>query len=824
MPELPTGTVTFLFTDIEGSTRILSELGPEAYGAALAEHRSLLRNSFARHGGFEVDTQGDAFFVAFGDAAAAVHAADEAQHALADGPIRVRMGLHTGMPHLADGGYVGHDVHLGARIAAAGHGGQVLLSKETRQVVGDAVELLDLGEHRLKDFAAPVWIYQLGGEPFPPLKTISNTNLPKPASSFVGRSKEVADIRTLLSNGTRLLTLTGPGGTGKTRLAIETAAELVAEFRNGTFWVDLAPLREVALVTETIAQTLGAKDVLAEHIGDRQMLLLLDNLEQVVESAADLSVLLRACPNLRLLVTSRELLRVSGEIEYAVPPLDVSEAVALFSGRSGLPPGETIAQLCRRLDNLPLAVELAAARASMLSPEQILDRLARRLDLLKGGRDADPRQRTLRATIAWSYDLLKIEEQTLFGRLSVFRGGCTVESAEAVCDADLDVLGSLVDQSLLRHANERFSMLETIREYALERLEDSEHPEVLRRRHAEHFLALAEEAEPNLLDTGAADWHERLEREHDNFRAALDHLESSGETERALRLAGAIAEFWDQRAHHVEGRRRLEGLLRDDERPTAARAKALDGVSMLAAKSADMEASARWAEEALALHRTFGNSRGIATSLWQLGYLHLEGGDHVKAEQLAKESVRLFREVGDDTSLLWATRTLAFIYYTSGDLERARPLYEDDLRRAHALGNKTLEATLLGALANVALDQGRLNDAVSIAKESLRLLPDVGDRLLVESRICSVARVLAFLGRAAIAARLVSHAESLYEETGAREPWVAKMNEKTIVTIHRQLDEAAFAEAWEQGRKLTADEAVIIAVKAMDEAGEADHV
>ncbi len=822
--DLPTGTVTLLFTDIEGSTKLLHEMGAEPYGAALAEHQRQLRAAFSSHGGVEVDTQGDAFFYAFADARAAVAAAGEAQQALTSGPTSVRMGLHTGTPHLSAEGYVGEDVHLGARIAAAGHGGQVLLSKQTRQLVGDKLELSDLGEHRLKDFATPVWVYQLGKERFPPLRTISNTNLPRPASSFVGREHEVAAIGALLNDGARLVTLSGPGGTGKTRLAIEAAAELVPDFRNGIFWVDLAPLRDPTLVTELIGQTLGAKDGLAEHIGERQMLLVLDNLEQVVEAAADLSVLLNACANLRLVVTSRELLRVRGEVEYAVPPLATPEAVELFAARSGLQSNEAIGELCRRLDNLPLAVELAAARTSVLSPAQILERLSNWLDLLKGGRDADPRQQTLRATIEWSHDLLGDEEKALFAGLSVFVGGCTLGSAEAVCDADIDVLQSLVDKSLVRHADERFSMLETIREHAVEQLEVSGAAEQLRRRHAEHFLLLAEEAEPNLLAVGRERWLDRMESEHDNLRAALDHLESSNETERALRLAGAIAELWDQRGHHVEAHRRLARLLRDDERPTAARAKALDGGSMLAAKSGDMEAAARWAEEALVLHRSFGNSSGIATSLWQLGSLHNGQGDYVKAEQYLIESVRRFSEVGDDVSLMWATRTLAFVYRTSGDNKRARPLYEESLRGARALGDETLEAALLGALASIAVEEGRVDDAVAMAKTGLRLQADSDDRIAAEARLCSAARVLVAVGQAAIAASLLAHADSVYEETGAREPWVTRMNSKTLVSIREQLDEAAIAEASALGAKLTAGEAVALAVTAMDEAGESSHV
>ncbi len=465
------GTLTFLFTDIEGSTKLLRELG-EAYAAALSEHRRVLREAFERHGGFEVDTEGDAFFVVFRSASEAAAAAAEGQAALEAGPVRVRMGLHTGEPVISEGDYVGLDVHLAARIGASGHGGQVVVSGDTRALLDDTVPLTDLGEHRLKDFDHPVPLFQLGLGRFPPLKTISNTNLPRPASSFVGREREVAEVLSLLRDGTRLLTLTGPGGSGKTRLAIEAAAEVVPEFKAGVFWAGLAPLRDAALVTETIAQTLGAKDSLAAHIAERELLLLLDNFEQVVDAAPELSSLLAACPNLKLLVTSRELLRVQGEVEYAVPPLAQPEAVELFCTRSRLEPDAVIGELCRRLDDLPLAVELAAARTSILTPRQILERLSKRLDLLKGGRDADPRQATLRATIEWSYDLLSDDEKVLFARLAVFAGGCTLEAAEEVAEADLDTLQFLVDKSLVRHTTDRFWMLETVREYALERLEE----------------------------------------------------------------------------------------------------------------------------------------------------------------------------------------------------------------------------------------------------------------------------------------------------------------------------------------------------------------
>ncbi len=487
----PSGMVTLVFTDVEGSTRLLEGLGEAGYLAALTEHREIVREAFGRYGGYEVDTQGDSFFYAFTSAPGAVRAVAEAMAALEGGPIAIRVGVHTGEPRLDGRNYVGLGVHTAARIMSAGHGGQVLLSKATRALV--EADIRELGEHRLKDFPEPIELFQLGGGRFPPLRTISNTNLPRPVSSFVGRAHELAEVVSLVCDqGARLVTLHGPGGTGKTRLAIEAAAELVGDFAAGVFWVGLATVRDPALVMDTIAETLGAKVALAEYIGERELLLLLDNLEQVVDAAPDLVALLRACPKLRLLVTSRELLRVDGEAAYAVPALDGEEGVELFCARAGVGPGETVAELCRRLDNLPLAIELAAARIDVLSPEQILDRISHRLDLFRGGRDTDPRQQTLRATITWSYELLAPDEQALFARLSIFAGGFTFEAGVEVSDATLDGLESLVDKSLLRHTGERFWMLETIREFASEQLDGSAEADETQRRHAWYFLAFFE--------------------------------------------------------------------------------------------------------------------------------------------------------------------------------------------------------------------------------------------------------------------------------------------------------------------------------------------
>src|SRR6266849_219707 len=409
--DLPSGTVTFLFTDVEGSTKLLNELGAADYAEALAEHRAILRVAFAGQGGVEVDTQGDAFFVAFPTAAGALRTATLALEGLAAGPIRVRMGIHTGTPHVGEEGYVGVDVHRAARIAACGHGGQVLVSASTAALTGTE-GLRDLGEHRLKDLSAPERLYQLGDADFPPLNTLHQTNLPIPSTPFLGREKELAEVIGLLSqDGLRMLTLTGPGGMGKTRLAAQAAGMLASGYPHGVWWVPLASLRDPELVLTTAAQALGAKDGLAAHIADKSMLLLFDNFEQVVEAAAHLSGLLTSSPNLDLLVTSREPLHVSGEQEYPVPPLVHEEGVGFFLARAravdpGFEADDAVSEICRRLDDLPLALELAAARVKALTSAQILERLEQRLPLLTGGsRDVPERQRTLRATIEWSHEL-----------------------------------------------------------------------------------------------------------------------------------------------------------------------------------------------------------------------------------------------------------------------------------------------------------------------------------------------------------------------------------------------------------------------------------
>jgi predicted ATPase len=805
--ELPSGSVTLLFTDIEGSTRLLRELGAEAYEEALAEHRRLLREAFARRGGVEVDTQGDAFFFAFPSAAEAVEAAREGQQSLFLSSVSVRMGLHTGRPHVGKEGYVGEDVHLAARIAAAGHGGQVLVSQATNALVGG--ELADLGEHRLKDFAEPVRLFQLGQERFAPLKTISNTNLPRPASSFVGREQEVAEVVELLQDSARLVTLSGAGGTGKTRLAIESAAELVPEFRNGVFWIGLAALRDPALVAETVAQTLGAKVGLAEHIGERELLLLLDNFEQVVEAAPELASLLEGCPNLRLLVTSRELLRVRGEVEYSVPPLHQPEAVELFCARSQLPPSDDIAELCARLDDLPLAIELAAARVSVLSPSQILERLSQRLDLLKGGRDAEARQQTLRATIEWSYDLLDDGERRLFARLSVFAGGCTLDAAESVADADLDTLQSLVDKSLLRHSDERFWMLETIRELAHERLAEDGDAADVRQRHAAYFLELGELAEPELQAASSSIWFDRLEAEHDNLRAVLGDALEHGHADVALRLGHAVHAFWFARGYWSEGRRWLEQALAGTSDPRL-RADALPGVGVLALWEGDIEGGRAVSEDLLALADEIGSARPRTNGLMLAG---LVADDPDEEVQLHTEAARLARELGDSALVGHCTNNIGNVELARGEYERALELFKESLAAGRELGNQDLISRASTNLGLTTLLHGDVEGARPLLRDGLSAARKLGQ---VDGFVYGFTGLAAAYAREnpLRAARLLGRAEALCEETAYDlEPLEDSVRDQTRAQIQASLGEDGYAAACAEGRALTLEDALALALR-----------
>jgi predicted ATPase len=692
MTQLPTGTVTFLFTDIEGSTKLLHELGDD-YADALAEHRRVLREAFDRHGGVEVDTQGDAFFVAFARAKDALAAAAEGQAALEPGPIRVRMGLHTGEPFVTEEGYVGIDVHRAARIAAAGHGGQTVVSQTTFDLAGSD-GLRDLGEHRLKDLSAPERIFQLGDGEFPPLKTLYQTNLPVPATPFLGRERELGEVGDALARpDVRLLTLTGAGGSGKTRLALQAAAEVADDYPQGVWWVPLAPVREPDEVVTTAARALGTGGSLEDAVGDRRLLLLLDNFEHVIEAAPELTALLAKCPNLDVTVTSRERLQLDGEHVYPVPVLDRSEARALFAARAravrpDFDPNGSLDELCARLDDLPLALELAAARTTILSTEQLLNRLGARLDLLKGGRDAEVRQQTLRATIEWSYDLLEPDEQLLLARLAVFRGGTTLEAAEAICEADLDRMQSLVDKSLVRVRDEnRFWMLETIHEFAAERLSESGEEDELRRRHAGFFLALAESANLSAEAINLGPRPELVLPEQDNLRAALDWAADTGEIELGLRLAIALEQFWVA-AGPYEGARRVQAFLdRAADIPDVVRARAIR----------------------------------------VLGGMIFMTGDYDRGDELTRQSLELFRSLGDEAIVAELLIRLAIhLHYSSGDIAGAHTLIDESQAINRRLGSRSTEAMTLGLLGEIAWTEGRTDDALDLAARSGEAAAEVG--------------------------------------------------------------------------------------------------
>jgi predicted ATPase/class 3 adenylate cyclase len=815
--DLPSGTVTFLFTDVEGSTKLLHELGAEAYADALAEHRRVIREACAAEHGVEVDTQGDAFFFAFATAPGAIAAASAFTEALASGQVQVRVGLHTGTPLLTDEGYVGDDVHRAARIAAAGHGGQVLVSASTAQLV--ELELGDLGEHRLKDLSAPERVYQLGAGDFPALKSLYRTNLPVPATPFLGREAELSEVVGLLED-TRLLTLTGPGGTGKTRLALQAAGLASEAYPDGVYWIPLAPLRDPSLVLATAGQTLGSKNGLAEHIQDKAMLCLFDNFEQVVEAAPDLAALLSECPNLDLLVTSRERLRVGGEQTYPVPPLAESDGEALFLTRAravdpAFTPSDAVRELCLRLDELPLAIELAAARTALFSPEQLLAKLAQRLDLLKGERDADPRQQTLRATIAWSYDLLKEDEQLLFRRLAVFSGGCTYEAAEEIAGADPDTLQSLLDKSLLRKRDSktgpRYWMLETIREYAAEQLEASGEAEESQRRHTELFLDLADEGTFIAMD---ACWVDRVDADVDNIRGALDFAAAAGQTQRVLNATASLRDFWFTRGYITEGRTRLENALAADPEPTSARCLALlAATASSVVGGGDVLVRRRHFDEARSLAGALGDEYLRALVRLQEAWLLTEDARWSEALPILDEVIPVLRDLGAWDVAIPANRTLAWVCWELGDRDRYWLLTEENLEHSRMHGHRRIEARSLGALSGRAADEGRFADERDMLVQSFRIDQELGNVPFVAMDLVRFAVIHTRGGRPKVAARLIARALAVFEEIGlSLESWMTEEVEESTAAVQALLDEASFDAAWEEGRKLSLDEAIALAL------------
>jgi len=795
MSELPTGTLTFLFSDIEGSTRALQELG-ERWTDVLEAHHRVMRAAIDAHGGTEVATEGDSFFAVFPAAIEAIAAAADAQRRLASddaGPasqVRVRMGLHTGTATIAAGSYTGIDVHRGARIMAAAHGGQVLLSEAARSLAApklpEGISVRDLGEHRLRDLPSPERLYQLEIDSlpaaFPPLRNVERAPIALPAqlTSFLGRERELSAVSADLQRR-RLLTLTGPGGTGKTRLAIETAARNADRFPGGVWFVPLASIAEPELIAPTIAASLGIAerpgrptvDLLVEQLEGRDTLLVLDNFEQVVDAAPVVGELLRRTTTLRVLVTSRSLLRISGEGEFPVPPLELPdirrlpdigalsrfEAIALFVERaSSAMPGfaltddtaRAIAEICVRLDGLPLAIELAAARVRVLPVRAILDRIADRLGLLSGGpRDAAARHRTLHDTIAWSHDLLAPSEQRLFACLSVFVGGAGLGAVERVCgDAVegelLDAIGSLVDQSLVRRVDAasarepRFGMLETIREYAVERLVASGRHAELQRGHAEWLAALADELAPRIMTADQREVLDDLELEHDNFRAAINWALEAQQQDVALRLVSRLWRMWQMRGHLAEGMERTRQALALPVDPSASalsalRADALEAAGGLAYWRGDVAETGRWYEEALAARRTLGDASGIAEALYNLSFAFslvkrdTAAIDLAKAGELAEEAATLFRSVADASGEARALWLLASIDAAVGDFESA----DARAMRAEEMFRRLEDPFYLGwalwaeGVARMGLN--RLDEARSPIAEALRIFAEADD-------------------------------------------------------------------------------------------------
>jgi predicted ATPase/class 3 adenylate cyclase len=835
-PDLPTGTVTFVFTDIEGSTRLLDRLG-DRYPRILEEHQEILRTAFAARGGVEVSTEGDSFFVVFPSAPQAVAAAAEAQRALAghgwdeEAEVRVRMGLHTGEAVFGADNYVGVDVHRAARIASAGHGGQIVVSAATQALVEpsapEGVTFRDLGEHRLKDLPRTEHLYQVMAEglaaDFPALRSmdVRPNNLPLQLTSFIGRRRELEEVTAALE-ATRLLTLTGPGGSGKTRLAIRTAQELLPGLEAGAYFVALAPISDPALVIPTVAQALGIAeeahrapiDGVIDHLQDSDLLLVLDNFEQVVDAAGDIGQLLTATERLRILATSREPLGISGEREYPVPPLrlpDVDalpslemlsqyEAVRLFVDRAtAVKPGFTVtnenapavAEICARLDGLPLAIELAAARVKILAPPAILKRLEHSLQFLAvGTRDVPTRQRTLRDAIAWSYDLLDPGEASLFARLSVFRGGFSLDAAEHVGNPgdelgvdSLEGVASLTNKSLLRQAETgpeepRFFMLETIREFAEERLAESEDAEEIRRRHAAFFLDLAERAEPGLTGPDQIRWLSILEHDHDNVRAVLGWAEQH-DLDVALRMGGSLWRFWQFRGHLREAKARLERLLELPGSPDAdARARALEAAGGVAYWMGDFRGARRWYEECLEIRRRLGDRAGIAEATYNLSFAHgiapeplrdlgtsirlleqsramfeelgdrrgvaksiwglvtvslLDPDPWERAMELSGQTVDLFRELDDRFGLGWALHLHGLALSILNRTEEARPVLKEAMTMFLEADDRSALGLLLGDLALLAASEGDRERAVRLAGAAVAVEDEVGTGLLFSS-------------------------------------------------------------------------------------------
>ena len=849
---LPSGTITFLFTDIEGSTR-LWEQHPKEMKIALARHDALLRRAIESQGGLVFKTMGDAFCAAFSTAPEALKAALAAQRLLQAEPwgdvtLRVRMALHTGAVEERDGDYFGQPLNRLARLLSAGYGGQMLISAATHELVRDhlpdGVSLHDWGNHRLRDLERPEHIYQVLAPDlpadFPPLKTLDNfaNNLPSQMTSFIGREEEIADVQRRLAS-TRLLTLTGPGGTGKTRLTLQVAADLLEHFPNGVWFVELAHLTDARLVTQAVAKALGLREqpncpldtTLIDYLKDKTALIVLDNCEHLIEASAQLAgALLSACPDLKIMTSSREALGISGEYTYLVPSLRLPdphqshplealtqyEAVRLFIARAEAAlPGFTVttqnapalAQICYRLDGIPLAIELAAARVKLLRVEQIAARLDDRFRLLTGGsRTAMPRQQTLKALIDWSWDLLEEAERILLRRLAIFVGGWTLEAAEAVCAGGtreattdqsasisttpshleagevLDLLTRLFNKSLVMVQREqgqetRYLLLETIRQYARDRLREASaaEEECIRNLHLRYFLKRAEQAEPELRGAQQAGWLDRLEADHLNVRAALAWALEGEDIESGLRLGGVLWRYWWIRGYFDEGRNWLNQLLelRKEPVPRAVQAKAFSGAGILAWAQGDMLTAETNQRQAFILWQEIGDKPGMASSLNNLGLVAHNQNEYEKAISLYEQSLAYEQERGNQNGMAVAYSNLGLVAMDLADYERARQYYENALTIYRASNNPQYLSITLNNLGTLAFLQGDYDRAESYHQESLKLRKELGNKV-------GIATSLAVLGEVAILRGNLEPALELLEES---------------LKLFRELDHA-FNTAW----------------------------
>jgi predicted ATPase/class 3 adenylate cyclase len=841
--ELPTGTVTFVFTDIEGSTSMVQRLG-DAFVRVLEDHHRVMRQSFAA--GVEIRSEGDAFFFVFPSAPNALDAACTAQRALAGvswpegGTVLVRIGIHTGEGIAGGDDYVGVDVHRAARIAAAGHGGQILLSAATKALcdhdLSSDMSVVDLGIHRFKDLQHPEHVFQLvvRGLPadYPPIRSLdaAPNNLPTQATPFVGRRREVEDVQRMLRDN-RLVTLTGPGGSGKTRLALHVAAELQSEFRDGVYYIPLEALSDPGLVLATIAERVGTSDAgpsvddLALAMADDSVLLLIDNFEHLLEGAPAIAELLAAAPGVTILVTSQGPLAVRGEHLYPVPPLAEAEAIELFVELSSAadptfaPTSEaSIREIVEMLDRIPLALELTAPRVRLYGVEGLRDRLSSRLEVPTAAlSDVPDRHRSLNDAIAWSYDLLDDGARSLLRQLSIFEGGFTLDAAEAVAEpADRVARGvaELLDRSLLRQrvirGEARFSMLESIRRFAYAALDTAGERDDAARRHAAYYVALAEAARPHLDAEGQQVWLDRLADEHDNIRAALRLSRDQGEPDLGLLTTGSIWRFYHRRNHLPEARQWLEALLAMDGSSPRARAIGLNGLGGVLYWQTDHAAAKAVYDELLGLYKQLGDEQGIADTLFALSTTTAWLGDLEEGKRLAAEARAAYEAAGAPHGAARVAGAIAWTTWQSGDIEEAYERWTEARGMSAAIGDdaETREADV--ARAAVLFQLGRGDEAVALIGTTLEAMVAADDAAGTIQTIDFLASLTA-TAHPADAVRLAGAADALRTSAGGGLSADSVGMEPVRSIAASSIEDGAVETAWADGAELDLDSAVALA-------------